>query len=203
MNINVNSYCEKRENLYNKIHNAQTSQKIIMAFFMACFTGIMAQIAIPLSWTPVPLTLQTFAVLLSGLVLGKKYGLLSQVFYLLGGLILPWYSGMTGGLDILLGSTGGYMLGFLIAAYFIGAISEKYPESRNFFKMSGTIAIANFALIYIPGLIGLAITFYLTKGIVLSIPQVLIMGFVPFIVGDILKVLATGTFSKLFLPKNE
>ena len=203
MNININSYYEKRENLYNKIHNAQTNQKVIMAFFMACFTGIMAQIAIPLSWTPVPITLQTFAVLLSGLILGKKYGLLSQVFYLLGGLVLPWYTGMTGGLDVLLGSTGGYIFGFLIAAYFIGAISEKYPSSRNFFKMSGTVAIANFALIYIPGLAGLAITFYLTKGVVLSLPQLIIMGLAPFIVGDIIKILAAGTFSKVFLPKDE
>ena len=59
---------------------------------------------IPLPWTPVPITAQTFAVLCSGLFLGKKYGCLSQILYIvLGVAFIPWFGGMTGGLDIFLG----------------------------------------------------------------------------------------------------
>ncbi|MDO5811287.1 MAG: biotin transporter BioY, partial [Methanobrevibacter sp.] len=110
----------------------------------------MAQIIIPLPWTPVPITAQTFAVLCSGLFLGKKYGCLSQIFYvILGVAFIPWFGGMTGGLEILLGSTGGFLIGFIIASYFIGYITEKYANARNFTRMTAVIGIANFALIYI------------------------------------------------------
>ena len=67
--------------------------------------------------------------------------------------------------------------------------------------MSVVIGIANFALIYIPGLAGLAIWSYVTQGALLGIPELLIMGFVPFIIGDIVKVLGASAVSKVFLPK--
>ena len=170
---------------------------------MACFTGIMAQIIIPLPWTPVPITAQTFAVLCSGLFLGKKYGCLSQILYIvLGVAFIPWFGGMTGGLDIFLGSTFGFFIGFVIASYFIGAITEKYAEARNFTKMAVVIGIANFALIYIPGLAGLALWYSLTTGATLSVADLLMMGLVPFIAGDIVKVLGAASVSKVFLPKD-
>ena len=64
-----------------------------------------------------------------------------------------------------------------------------------------TVGIANFAIIYIPGLLGLALWFYLTQGSVLGIIDLLIMGFIPFIFGDIVKVLGAASISKIFLPK--
>ena len=202
MNINFNDYYIARKNVFEKIQNTNTATKILMSLLMACFTGIMAQIIIPLPWTPVPVTAQTFAVLTAGLLLGKKYGVLSQLLYIiLGVAFIPWFGGMTGGLEALLGSTGGYLIGFLIASYFIGYISEKYADARNFRKMSVVIGIANFALIYIPGLAGLAIWSYVTQGALLGIPELLIMGFVPFIIGDIVKILSASAVSKVFLPK--
>ncbi|MGN1362442.1 MAG: biotin transporter BioY [Methanobrevibacter sp.] len=203
MNNNMDVYYQKRSNIYNHVKNANTYEKIALAFLMACFTGIMAQIAIPLPFTPVPITLQTFAVLIAGLLLGKKYGALSQIFYIGLGLVIPWYSGMVGGLSVLLGSTCGYFLGFLLCAYFVGYISEKYPQSRNFTKMTGVLIVANFIVIYIPGLIGLYAAFLFGKGVSLSLIQILTMGLFPFIVGDILKVLAGSAISKAMLPKNE
>lgn len=170
---------------------------------MAGFTGIMAQIAIPLPFTPVPVTLQTFAVLISGMLLGKKYGVLSQVFYVGLGLVIPWYSGMVGGLSVFLGSNCGYFIGFIICAYFVGYISENYPNSRNFSRMTGTLLVANFITIYIPGLIGLYAAFLFGQGVSLSFTEVLMMGLVPFIAGDIIKVLVGSSISKVFLPKNE
>ena len=203
MNIAMENYYSTRKNVFERIQDASTATKILMSLMMACFTGIMAQIIIPLPWTPVPITAQTFAVLCSGLFLGKKYGCLSQILYIvLGVAFIPWFGGMTGGLDIFLGSTFGFFIGFVIASYFIGAITEKYAEARSFTKMAAVIGIANFALIYIPGLAGLALWYSLTTGATLGVVDLLMMGLVPFIAGDIVKVLGAASVSKVFLPKD-
>ena len=197
----MDNYYATRKNVFERIQDANTATKILMSFMMACFTGIMAQIIIPLPWTPVPITAQTFAVLCSGLFLGRKYGVLSQVIYIaLGVAFIPWFGGMTGGLEVLLGSTGGFMIGFIIASYFVGMISEKYAEARSFRKMALTIGIANFALIYIPGLAGLAL-FLSMQGTPVGIYDLLMMGLVPFIAGDLVKILGAASVSKVFLPK--
>ncbi len=201
MNISMDNYYTTRKNVFERIQDANTATKILMSFMMACFTGIMAQIIIPLPWTPVPITAQTFAVLCSGLFLGRKYGVLSQVIYIaLGVAFIPWFGGMTGGLEVLLGSTGGFLIGFIIASYFVGMISEKYAEARSFRKMALTIGIANFALIYIPGLAGLAL-FLSMQGTPVGIYDLLMMGLVPFIAGDLVKILGAASVSKVFLPK--
>ena len=203
MNISIDNYYSARKNAFERIQDASTTTKILMSFMMACFTGLMAQIIIPLPWTPVPITAQTFAVLCSGLVLGKRYGCLSQIIYVvLGVAFIPWFGGMTGGLEVLLGSTGGFLIGFIIASYFIGAITEKYAKARNFTRMAAVIGIANFALIYIPGLLGLALWFNLTQGTSIGIIDLLMMGLVPFIFGDIVKILGAAAVSKVFLPKD-
>lgn len=203
MNITIDELYIARKNIFDKIQSSSTITKILMSFLMACFTGIMAQVAMPLPWTPVPITAQTFAVLSAGLILGKKYGLLSQILYILIGIsFIPWFGGMKGGLDVVLGSNCGYFLGFLIASYFIGAITEKYASSRKFTSAILVIGIANFALIYIPGLTGLAVWAYFTKGTVLSIYSLLVMGLIPFIFGDIIKILGASAVSKVFLPKD-
>ena len=202
MNINIENYFVARKNIFDRFQESSTSTKIVFSFLMACITGLMAQIIIPLPWTPVPITAQTFAVLCSGLFLGKKYGCLSQVIYILLGIVfVPWFGGMTGGLDVVLGSTCGYFVGFLIASYFIGYIAEKYAEARNFTRMFAVIGVANFALIYIPGLLGLALWFYLTQGTALGVVDLLLMGLVPFIFGDLVKIAATSGLSKVCLPK--
>lgn len=202
MNINANNFYIKRKEVYDKIQNSSTAGKILLSFIMACFTGLMAQIIIPLPWTPVPITAQTFAVLTSGLILGKRYGLLSQVLYIVLGIaFVPWFGGMTSGINIVLGSDIGYFIGFLIAAYFIGAITEKYANMRKFRSIVLVIGVANFALIYIPGLIGLAIWLYVAQGVVVGIPELIMMGLAPFIIGDIVKVIGAASISKIFLPK--
>ncbi len=202
MNISLDNYYSARKNTYERIQDASTATKVLMSLMMACFTGIMAQIIIPLPWTPVPITAQTFAVLCSGLVLGKKYGCLSQILYIvLGVAFIPWFGGMTGGLDIFLGSTCGFFIGFVIASYFIGFITERYAKARSFTKMAIVIGIANFALIYIPGLAGLALWFNLTQGATIGLVDLLMMGLVPFILGDIVKILGAASVSKVALPK--
>ena len=202
MNINMENYYSTRKNVFERIQDASTATKLLMSLLMACFTGIMAQIIIPLPWTPVPITAQTFAVLCSGLFLGKKYGCLSQILYIVLGIaFIPWFGGMTGGLEVFLGSTGGFLIGFIIASYFIGLITEKYAHARSFTKMALVIGIANFALIYIPGLAGLAL-FLGFQGTSVGIIDLLMMGLIPFIAGDIVKILAAASVSKVFLPKD-
>ncbi len=203
MNINMENYYSTRKDVFERIQDTSTATKVLMSFMMACFTGLMAQIIIPLPWTPVPITAQTFAVLCSGLILGKKYGCLSQILYIVLGIaFIPWFGGMTGGLDVFLGSTGGFLIGFIIASYFIGAITEKYAKARSFSRMAVVIGIANFALIYIPGLAGLALWYSLTQGAAIGVVDLLMMGLVPFIVGDIVKILGAASVSKVFLPKD-
>ena len=196
--MNMNNYYTARKNIFQGIRESSTVAKILMSFLMACFTGLMAQIIIPLPWTPVPITAQTFAVL----ILGKRYGCLSQILYVaLGATCVPWFASMSGGIDVLLGSNCGYFIGFILASYFIGTITDKYADARNFTKMATVIGVANFAIIYIPGLAGLALWAYMSQGAMLSISELLIMGFIPFIVGDIVKILGAASVSKVFLPK--
>ena len=70
--MNMNNYYTARKSIFQGIRESSTLAKILMSFLMACFTGLMAQIIIPLPWTPVPITAQTFAVLCSGFILGKR-----------------------------------------------------------------------------------------------------------------------------------
>ena len=202
MNINIDLYYQKRENLFNRIQNASNVEKLGMAFLMACLTGLLAQIVLPLPWTPVPVTGQTFGVLIAGLFLGKRFGVLSQVIYIVGGILgISWFGEMTSGLSIFLGPTLGYFIGFIFAAAFIGHISEKYAQSRKFEKMSILMLIANFGCIYIPGLIGLGIWMYFAQGTFPDIITLFTMGLAPFIIGDLLKIWGAATLSKAVLPK--
>jgi len=191
-----------RENFFDKIQNASNIEKVTMAFLMACFTGLLAQIVLPLPWTPVPITGQTLGVLASGLFLGKRFGVLSQVFYILGGIGgIAWFGEMTSGLGIFLGSTCGYFIGFVLAAAFIGHFAEKYAHTRKFKKMFSLMLVANFGCIYIPGLIGLAIWTYFASGAFPGIITLLMMGLVPFILGDLVKIGGLAALSKAALPK--
>jgi biotin transport system substrate-specific component len=198
----MNSYYEKRKLVFERIDRSSNMEKGLMVFLMACFTGIMAQIIIPLPWTPVPITGQTFAVLVSGLILGRKLGPLSQLLYIIVGVLgIPWFADMSGGLNILLSANGGYILGFVFASLFIGHISEKYSKSRNIRAMLPAMLIANYICIYIPGLIVLATWQYFNLGNFPSLNALLVMGFIPFIIGDLFKIIGASIFSKIFLPK--
>jgi biotin transport system substrate-specific component len=92
----------------------------------AALTAVCAQIAFYLPGNPVPVTMQVFAVLGCGLVLGGRLGALSQIEYLLAGAVgLPVFAGFKGGYVALAGPTGGYLVGFVLAALVVGSISEK------------------------------------------------------------------------------
>lgn len=202
MEITINNYFEKRESLFKWRSNTSLINKTILAFLVACITGIMAQIIIPLPWTPVPVTAQTFAVLMAGILLGRYWGGISMAIYLLVGLIgVPWFAGMNGGFDVILGANAGYLVGFILAALFLGHFTDKYVESRRFIPMLGLMLFASFVLIYVPGLIGLAIWTQNVTGTTANIWQLLLMGALPFIIGDLFKIGGAAALTKAITPK--
>jgi biotin transport system substrate-specific component len=204
VNITLDNYYKKRYDFFKWRNEQSMANKAVMVFFMACITGFMAQIIIPLPWTPVPITAQTFAVLSAGILLGRYWGGLSQLMYIVVGLIgIPWFAGMTGGYEIMLGATGGYLIGFILAALFLGHFADKYVSARSFKPMFGLMTFASFALIYVPGLIGLAIWMYVTQGSLPGIWSLLAMGLIPFIIGDLVKIAGASAFTKAIMPKED
>ncbi len=202
LNVTLNNYYKKRFDLFKWRSQQSMAYKVVMALFMACITGIMAQIIIPLPWTPVPITAQTFAVLIAGILLGRYWGGLSQVIYIAIGLIgVPWFAGMTGGFGVALGATGGYLLGFVLASLFLGHFADKYIKARSFTPMFGLMLFASFVLIYVPGLIGLALWISATTGSFPAIWELLAMGLIPFIAGDLIKIAGASAFTKAVMPK--
>ena len=178
-------------------------KKLALAVGIACLTGLIAQIRVPLPWSPVPVTGQTFAVLLAGVLLGRWWGGTSMAIYAgLGAAGLPWFSGWSGGVGYLAGPTGGYIIGFILAALFLGHFTDSYVRSRSFLSMLALMLVANFVLIYAPGLLQLGLWLNLIKGEPVAFTTLLGMGVVPFIAGDITKALIAATIARGITPKS-
>ena len=96
----------------------------------ALLTVLGAQISIAVPPSPVPITGQTLAVVLAGGALGARRGAASQLLYLVLGLFLPVYSDGAQGFDVIWGATGGYIVGFIVAAYIVGALAERGADRR-------------------------------------------------------------------------
>ncbi|MBA3043918.1 biotin transporter BioY [archaeon] len=201
MNVFIEGYKNRMYDFFRWRTETSFVYKLIMCCTFACFTGLMAQVRFYLPFTPVPITGQTFAVLLSGVMLGKYYGGLSQGIYAgLGFAGVPWFAGYSGGIGVLLGPTGGYIIGFILAALFIGWVVDSNIRARSFSGMLGLMLFADIMLILIPGTLWLYIWLNLFYSV--SIMEALMMGFIPFIAGDVLKVFAAGTAGGLIIPKS-
>jgi biotin transport system substrate-specific component len=147
-----------------------------------CITG-MAQVRIPLPFTPVPITGQSFAVLLVGAVLGAHRGSASLLLYLLQGLLgLPVFAGGASGLAYLLGPTGGYLIGFVVAAYLVGRLSVRRLDQR--IPSALLTFLAGEVVIYLFGVAWLSVF--------LGITHAIIAGLLPFILGDAIKLVVAG-----------
>lgn len=189
-------------NAYRWRYELSLIKKMALVLGMACATGLAAQIRIPLPWTPIPITGQTFAVLLAGVLLGRWYGGLSLAIYAgLGVAGLPWFTGWSGGISHLAGPTGGYIIGFILAALFLGYFTDKYIRARSLLNMLGLMLFANFVLIYTPGLLQLHLWLNLLEGGAVSFHQVLTMGLFPFIAGDVIKAVAAAGIAWGITPK--
>ncbi|WP_462409957.1 biotin transporter BioY [Neobacillus sp. Marseille-QA0830] len=158
----------------------QSHNQLKMWIFSALFAaiiGILAQVTIPLPL--VPITGQTLAVGLAATILGSRYGTLSVIFYaLMGAIGVPVFSGMSGGFGVIVGPTGGFIIGFIPAAFLIGVILEK----TNFTVWKGMIANTVGMLVTLT--IG---TFWLKFAAGISWTAALTSGFYPFIVVGLMK----------------
>lgn len=200
--ITLNKLDEIRHLAFRWRYSLSIPQKITLALAMAALTGLVAQIRFQLPWTPVPITGQTFAVLLSGVLLGGGWGGLSQALYgFLGFAGVPWFAGASGGSAVLTGATAGYIFGFILAALFLGYFTDRYIRSRSFFNMLGLMLFANFVLIHGPGLIVLYNWLHVIKGLNPSFFTLLGLGTLPFIAGDVIKAMLAAAVAKGITPK--
>lgn len=161
----------------------------IMSFILvvaaAALTALAAQWRIQLPFTPVPITGQTFAVLLTGAALGWKLGAAGQMLYVaVGALGAPVFTRASGGIEVIQGATGGYLIGFIFAAGLVGWMAE-HRQDRTFATMF-TAFILGSVVIYAFGVVGLmaATGANLLEGVEL--------GVVPFLLGDLIKGAAAG-----------
>jgi biotin transport system substrate-specific component len=163
---------------------------MVLASLMAALAAVGAYIHIPIG--PVPIVLSTLFVLLSGLLLGSRWGSASMGVYLLVGAIgMPVFSGGKGGFAHFFGPTGGYLLGYVLASWVTGFISER---SRGLLILEILAIMAGSLAIY-----GLGVP-WLKMVTQLSWPKTLMVGMVPFLIGDAVKAFAALILARAVRP---
>ena len=190
----------------------ETVERLALAAVVAALTAALAQVSIPVPGLPAPVSFQPFGVYAAGLLLGARWGGFSIVLYLLTGAAgVPVFSNATGGLGVVLGPTGGYLVGYVVAAVVIGLIAHggldvKPPSSVPSWRQSLALFVG-IAVIYALGVPWLAETtdyslsasmavpldvpFVGLSGPTLTMPEAVVVGAVIFLPGDVLKILAT------------
>ena len=157
---------------------------VALVVSFALLTAAAAQFKVSLPFTPVPITGQTFAVLLAGGVLGSRAGAASQVVYWIAGLAFPFYAGGERGWEYATGATGGYLIGFVAAAWMVGYLAERGQDRT----VSSAIPafLAGTVVIYLFGVPWLA------SEINVSWQEAVELGAVPFVLGDLAKIVLAG-----------
>jgi biotin transport system substrate-specific component len=151
---------------------------LILAFSLVI--ALSAQIAFPIPFSPVPITMQTLTVLLTGMLLGSRLGTLTLLAYLAEGIAgLPVFAFGTSGIAVLFGPTGGYLIGFVAAAGLVGFLAERGWDRRRVTTFLAMIG-GNLA-IYACGAGWLG--FYLS-----SLSEAIMVGVLPFLIGDAMKI---------------
>ena len=162
-----------------------TKYLLIRISFIALFAAITAATAFfAFNLGPVPIVLQNMLVVLSGIILGPFLGMAATGLFLLAGLIgFPVFSSGTGGIAHFAGPTGGYLIGYLLAAILGGLIAGKATYNTPIVKVA-IAAVAGFLIIYVPGIIWLKISLDMDWS------QAFLGGFFPFLAGDAIKAAA-------------
>jgi biotin transport system substrate-specific component len=169
--------------------SAIIAREIALVTGFALLTAALAQVRIPLGFTPVPVTGQTLAVLLAGASLGAWRGASSQLLYWLLGMVgLPFYSNATSGWSVATGPTMGYLVGFIVAAAVVGRLAEHHQD-RKVLTSIAAMTLGS-VIIYVFGATWLAIDL----GIPLATGETnaIALGVAPFLVGDVIKMCLAG-----------
>lgn len=154
---------------------------LVLIITSSLLLAVLAQVSFPLPFTPIPLTGQTFGVLLLGAALGSRRGFASMLLYILeGGLGLPFFAGGASGWHVLVGASAGYLVGFVVAAYVIGLLAERGLERTirtSFVPFSiGTLIIYFFGVAWLAIILG-------------SFTKAILAGILPFLIGDVIKLI--------------
>jgi biotin transport system substrate-specific component len=165
---------------------AVRSRNVVLVAIGVLFTALLAQVSVPVPGSPVPITGQTLAVVLTAACLGPARGTAVQVLYVVAALVgLPFYAEASGGVEVVFGATGGYVIGFIPAAYLIGVAARRGADRHVFTAVP--LFVAGQGLIFAVGVPWLALSAGLTA------EQALEAGLYPFILGGIVKAaLAAG-----------
>lgn len=163
------------------------TKDLVLVSLFAAMMCVFSIVRIPLP-SPVPFTLQIFGVALTGGLLGGPLGAISIIIYvLLGAIGLPVFAGMTGGFQVLVGPTGGYIFGFIFSAFIIGSSMSRFvynqPKTTVRFISTFFIMMAGLIISYTLGTIQLK---FVTG---LPWPQAIAAGVLPFFLLDSLKIL--------------
>jgi biotin transport system substrate-specific component len=143
----------------------------------AGFVGLLAQVSIHLSFTPIPITGQTLGVLLAGTALGWKRGLAAMALYALAGVAgVPWFAGHSSGY---VGASFGYIVGFALCAGLCGWLAERRAD-RSLLR-SIPAMVAGEIVMYTAGVVWLGISLHVGPG------QAIALGLTPFLIGDAIK----------------
>ena len=164
-----------------------STRDLVLCAFCAAVTCILAPISVPLAGE-VPISLATFAVLLSGILLGGRLGAMSQLIYvLLGSVGVPVFAGWTGGIGITLGMTGGYIIGYIPMAFIAGFLYFRFGRNSSGFMKYAAMFISMFIATAVLYLIGTAWFIAQTK---MTLAASMAACVIPFLPGDLIKIIA-------------
>ena len=170
------------------------SKKLVFTALFAALIAVCGFISIPVPGTPIPIVLQNMLTVLTGLMLGPVWGTIATALFLVAGALgLPIFSGGTGGISRLMGPTGGFLFGYVIATLVAGIIAQRpvYGKKTSLIRLISA-TVAGFVVMYIPGVI------HFMNVMEKTFAQTMTLCVIPYIPGDIIKmVIAILLASKL------
>lgn len=167
-------------------------KQITMTAMFVALTIVLSQIAIPLPFTDVPLSLATLAVFLSGAILGPVRGTIAQAVYVVMGLVgLPVFANFSGGFARVLGPTGGYIWGYIVAAFLIGLIVSKGGHRFWIYPVAMAVGMA--------GCYALGTAWYMIYAGV-NLWAALLLCVAPFLAGDAIKIVLASVLAYRLKP---
>lgn len=176
-------------NINQSLHSKSSTYQLTLIGIMTAITCILGPLSIPIPFSPVPITFTNLAIYLTAFILGWKKATISYFIYLLLGLVgLPVFSGFMGGPERLFGKTGGYLIGFIFMALISGFFIEKFYGKIHMYFLGLILATL---VTYLFGTVWLA---YLAN---LTFVQALLLGVIPYIIGDSIKIIIAITIGPL------